>query len=65
MDGAVLSLTTAHLDLSYHFLFVCLSQSFDFTLTDDVAEVWNKTYTHFRSTHSHSGDNVTKPRSYR
>lgn len=51
---AALSFMTAHLDLSYHFLFVCLSQSLDFTLTDDVTEVWNNTDTHTSETQTHT-----------
>lgn len=30
-----------HLNFSHHFLFISLSQSFDLTLTDHIAEVWN------------------------
>lgn len=39
MVGVALGHMTAHLDLSYHFLFISLSQSLDLTLTDDITEV--------------------------
>lgn len=51
VDRASLGHMTAHLDLSYHFLFVSLSQSLDFTLTNDVTEVWN-TNMHTSETHA-------------